>query len=68
VMALPVPFADGLHLFFASRLDYVAYFGTLLFFCFLLLLNLGLVWLFLLTGLFALALWVGYWLVEKKLT
>lgn len=68
VMALPVPFADGLHLFFASRLDYVAYVGTLLFFCFLLLLNLGLVWLLLLTGVFALALWIGYWLIEKKLT
>ncbi len=68
VMALPLPFADGIHLFFASRLDYVAYAGALFFFSFLLLVNLSLLWLVLLTGAFAGVLWTGYWLVEKKLT
>ena len=66
-MSLPLPFTDGIHLFFASRLDYVTYLATMVFFCILLLTPLGIEWLVVLTALFAVCAWVAYWMVEKKL-
>ncbi len=67
VMSLPLPAADGLHLFFASRTDYVAYVATVIFFSLLLAAQLSLPWLFVLTALFAICAWVGYWLIEKNI-
>ncbi len=66
-MSLPVPTADGLHLFFASRTDYVAFFSTVLIFSLLLSTQLSVLWLLMITGLFALCAWIGYWLIEKNI-